>query len=90
MFFWVLFLHAPDYAVIVFTVANRTRGTRVFVSRAIYGDPLKPWNLTGTTTWSSSRGKRVEAGDKMRLIAVYDSTRTRRDVMGNLRVSFAR
>ena len=68
---------------------NQTRDESVLTSRALYADPDQPWDLTGTTTWSSQEGLAVSAGDLMRLSVVYNSKRTWRDVMGNLRITFA-
>lgn len=67
---------------------NVTRGVRIFTSKALYEDRHDPWYLTGTTTYSAAPGIRANAGDRLRVIVVYDSTRTWRDVMGNLRASF--
>ena len=65
---------------------NVTTNERIFVSHALYeGD--RRWDLTGTTTFASEKGVHVDAGDMLKIIAVYDNTRDRNDVMGNLRAS---
>ena len=57
-----------------------TRST-VFTSRALY-EANDPWKLTGMTTFVGVPGKQVRAGQKLRLVATYDSDHTWRDVMG--------
>jgi hypothetical protein len=61
---------------------NVTRRNPLYVSKALYGKPREPWNLTGMTTYSGRAGKQVSAGDRLRLTAVYDSSRRWEDVMG--------
>ena len=65
---------------------NLTKGTVIFRSTAIYASGR--WDLTGTTRWSSATGVHVDKGDQVQVRAVYDSTNTWTDVMGNLRASF--
>ena len=74
--------HLHDYGLRL-KLKNLTTGTEVFTSSAQYGKrPGEKWNLTGMTTYSGLPGIAVTAGDELRLTAVYDNTRVRRDVMG--------
>ncbi len=75
--------HMHDGA-IKLVLRNVTDGKRVLVSRALY-PRAKSWFITGVTTYRGAPGIRADEGDVMRVTAVYDSTRNRRDVMGNLR-----
>ena len=61
---------------------NSASGKRIFVSRAHYGMDDEPWYLTAMTTWTGTPGRRVAKGDRLKLTAVYDSTRSWRRVMG--------
>ncbi|MGH2806494.1 MAG: hypothetical protein ACRDKT_04380 [Actinomycetota bacterium] len=68
---------------------NRTTGSTIFTSKAIYGLRGDPWYLTQMTAMSGLPGVPVTAGDELMLTSVYDSThRLRnpdwswRDVMG--------
>lgn len=61
---------------------NATTGTELFTSKAIYDRPGHPGFLTGMTTLADPAGPTVNAGDHLRLTAVYDSTQDRSDVMG--------
>lgn len=60
---------------------NATAGSKLFVSRAIY-DGKGRTDLRAMTAFSGSPGKRVEAGDVLRLTSVYDSSRKRHGAMG--------
>jgi stress up-regulated protein Nod 19 len=59
-----------------------SRSGNMFTSRAVYGNANDPWFLTRMTTKSWSSGIRVNKGERLTLTSVYDSSRTRRDVMG--------
>jgi hypothetical protein len=61
---------------------NATTGDELFTSRPVYGRPDDPWGLTGMTTMSDPAGPTVDAGDRLRLTAAYDSARARPNVMG--------
>jgi hypothetical protein len=61
---------------------NMTRDEKVFTSRALYELKREPWYLTGMTSMTRDEGIAVGAGDVLRLSAIYDSTRSWRDVMG--------
>ena len=63
-------------------LANQTTHERVFTSRALYQDRDYPWFLTGMTSFYEAPGRAVDAGDDLRLTAVYDSTHNWDDVMG--------
>ncbi len=67
---------------------NVTRGERIFASRALYDDPRQDWYLIGTTNFSSAHGIHADEGDILEVTAVYDSTHSWRNVMGNLRASY--
>jgi hypothetical protein len=64
---------------------NVTAGETIFVSKALYEHD--GWELTGTTNFASAPGPHIDGGDTLKVIAIYDDSRTRRDVMGNLRAS---
>lgn len=61
---------------------NATTGEHIYTSRARYGVEDETRFLTAMTTWSGGAGIAVSKGDRLRLTAVYDSTRTWKDVMG--------
>ena len=63
-------------------LANQTTNERIFTSRALYEDRDYPWFLTGMTSFYEVPGRSVDAGDDLRLTAVYDSTHNWDDVMG--------
>ncbi len=64
------------------TLTDVRSGGRVFVSRARYERPKRPWYLTSMTSFAGVPGKRVHAGDTVRLTAVYSTARRWDDVMG--------
>lgn len=61
---------------------NLTKDRRVFTSEAVYGEGHGSWFLTKMTSFYGLPGKRVAAGDRLKLTAVYNSTRRRNDAMG--------
>lgn len=61
---------------------NATTGEHLFTSRARYDMRDEPWYLTKMSLFSELPGIAVEAGDELRLTAVYDSSRNWQDVMG--------
>lgn len=67
---------------------NVTTGRHVYTSNATYGSHHEPWHLTKMSSWSGVPGIEVAAGDKLRLTAVYDSTRAWKDVMGIMGAAF--
>jgi hypothetical protein len=68
---------------------NATNGSRMLVSRALYEDRRDPWFLTGTTKYSDEAGVPVDAGDVVRLTAIYDSKHRWEGVMGIMRMMLA-
>lgn len=57
-------------------------GRELFTSRPVYSRPGRPRCLTGMTTFADPQGPRVSAGEEIRLISRYDSTRAWPNVMG--------
>jgi hypothetical protein len=80
--------HLHDGA-IKLVMKNVTKGSQMIVSKALYDNRDDPWFLTGTTHYSDSTGFPFDAGDVVRLTAVYDSTRRWKDVMGIMRTMVA-
>lgn len=72
-------LHAGGLAI---QLDDRTTGRELFTSRPTYGRPGHPGALVGMSILSDPEGPLVRRGDRLRLTAVYDSTRRREDVMG--------
>ncbi len=64
------------------SLRNSTSGEQVTTSRATYGLEGEPWYLTSMSSWADRDGISVEAGDRLVLESVYDSSRTWPDVMG--------
>lgn len=65
---------------------NATDGHRIFRSKALYEDDARRWFLTGMTAFYDDRPRdprlAVDEGDRVKLTAVYDSSRRREDAMG--------
>ncbi|MDQ4145710.1 MAG: hypothetical protein M3198_18585 [Actinomycetota bacterium] len=57
-------------------------GRHLFTSRAVYGKRSHPWFLTRMTSGTWSPGLRVKKDERVTLTSSYDSSRTRRGVMG--------
>ena len=70
------------------SLKNLTTGRNVYTSTATYASHHDPRHLTKMSSWSGAPGIKVAAGDKLRLTAVYDSTRARNDVMGIMGAAF--
>jgi hypothetical protein len=66
---------------------NVTQKQTVFVSRPTYSTHDR-WDLRTMSSFSDSGGPRVGAGDRLRLIAVYDDSRTWKRVMGIMSGAF--
>ena len=66
---------------------NVTGKRTVFVSRPTYSKHDR-WDLRRMSSFSDSAGPTVAAGDKLRLIAVYDDSRAWRRVMGIMSGAF--
>ena len=64
---------------------NRTDDATIFVSEALYAHG--GWELTGTTNFSDPNGIEADAGDVLKVTALYDNSQTRLDVMANLRAA---
>ena len=62
-------------------VRNRTQKETVFVSHPTYSKRDR-WDLRKMSSFSDASGPTVAAGDELRLIAVYDDSRSWRRVMG--------
>jgi hypothetical protein len=62
---------------------NQTQGTHIFTSRALYEEEKDPRYLTGMTVFSGLPGMSVNAGDSMKLTAIYKKAKKPvKDAMG--------
>lgn len=61
---------------------NASDEQSIFTSRALYERPREPWYLTKMTSVVTAEGIAIDAGDRVTLAAVYDSTKRWEDVMG--------